>query len=177
MTSLLSFRKATVSDIPGIKKILDEAREAQRQQGFTQWEEGYPSKGVIAADIESGRGYLLEEETELAAYSAIGFSDREYERLENIWNHHGPYGVIHRTGIADRYRGRHVSAILLFLRKSHQGQRGWSRQDRYGDEQPRDATHPFQKRIHQPWGPEFHLGRKNRSRKNIYLNKYFTFTL
>ena len=93
MTSRLSFRKATVSDIPGIKKILDEAREAQRQQGFAQWEEG--------------------EGTELAAYSAIGFSDREYERLENIWHHHGPYGVIHRTGIADRYRGRHVSAILL----------------------------------------------------------------
>lgn len=113
MTSRLSFRKATVSDIPGIKKILDEAREAQRQQGFTQWEEGYPSTGVIAADIESGRGYLLEEGNEAAAYSAIGFSDREYERLENIWHHHGPYGVIHRTGIADRYRGRHVSAILF----------------------------------------------------------------
>ncbi len=107
------FRKATESDIPVIKAVLDEAREAQRSNGFRQWKDGYPSEQIITADIKTGQGYLLEQDGIIAAYADIAFTDPEYDRLEHIWNLHTSYGAIHRIGIADRFRGRRVSYILL----------------------------------------------------------------
>ncbi len=50
---------ADLSDIPVILRITDAGRRAQREQGFLQWQDGYPDKAIVESDILLGAGRLL----------------------------------------------------------------------------------------------------------------------
>ena len=53
-------RKTTISDIGGVMPIFEEARKTIAALGIDQWQNGYPSKEVIIADIELGQSYVCE---------------------------------------------------------------------------------------------------------------------
>jgi len=100
--------KATLSDIPVISDILSDARKTMRENGnFSQWPEGYPSREMIASDIERGCGYLCMEDGRVKGYFAlIEGPDPTYAKIyEGSWiDTDTPYGVIHRICSA---RGAH----------------------------------------------------------------------
>lgn len=50
----MAYRLALKSDIPQIMKIVDEAQEFIKNQGFNQWQDGYPDEGAFLADISGG---------------------------------------------------------------------------------------------------------------------------
>lgn len=107
--------KARHEDLPEIMRILGEARMAQRRAGFKQWADGYPPASAVISDIEAGSGYLLTDYDTIAGYVAVSFSDKEYDRLDEIWNIKGSYGVAHRIAIADSHRGKGISKVLFDL--------------------------------------------------------------
>lgn len=107
---------AKLSDLPVCMKILDSGRTFQRQQGFTQWRDGYPAEGDVQRDIESGGAYLLTIDNTPAAYVYIGFDgDPAYPLIEGRWRFEEPYGVLHRVAISTDFRGFGLSDVLFDL--------------------------------------------------------------
>lgn len=106
-------RKATFDDITDVMRILAQARQAQRRAGFRQWDDGYPSRDVVHADISNGVGYILDDGGVAAGYVAIARRDEEYDRHLELWDVTMDYAVFHRIAIADGYRGHKLSATLF----------------------------------------------------------------
>ena len=56
------FRKASVSEVPQIWKIIQQAIVRRKNDGSEQWQDGYPNENVIKQDITKGIGYVLIDE-------------------------------------------------------------------------------------------------------------------
>jgi len=107
----MELRKANVDDISEVMRIFAQARLAQRAAGFRQWEDGYPSVGVLRSDINDSIGYVLDDGGRIAGYVAVASSDEEYDRHKELWNTERSYAVFHRIAISDGYRGRECPAF------------------------------------------------------------------
>ena len=107
---------ATADDLPVCMKILDSGRSFQRQQGFTQWRDGYPGVEDVLSDIACGGAHLLMVDGAPAAYVYIGFDgDPSYPAIEGAWHLDAPYGVLHRVAISEHFRGMGLSDVLFRL--------------------------------------------------------------
>ncbi len=103
-------------DIPAYMAILDGGREFQRQQGFVQWSDGYPDRGSVEEDVKTGRGYALLADGQIAAYLYIGFDgDPSYPKIKGAWHFDGPYAVVHRIAIGEKFRGCGLTAEVFRL--------------------------------------------------------------
>lgn len=107
---------AKLTDLSVCMEILDSGRAFQRQQGFTQWRDGYPAAADVQRDIESDGAYLLTVDGSPAAYVYIGFDgDPSYPAIEGKWRFDEPYGVLHRVAISTTFRGMGLSGVLFTL--------------------------------------------------------------
>lgn len=107
---------ATPEDIPVCLKILSDGRAFQRKQGFTQWQDGYPARSHVEADIEKSGGYVLQADGKIAAYLYIGFDgDPSYDDIDGAWYSSAPYAVVHRVAISEAFRGRGLADVIFQL--------------------------------------------------------------
>ena len=54
-------------------RIIQEAKQFQKAQGFTQWTEDYPNLETIRQDIQAGKGYAVTCGDQIAGYMCIDF--------------------------------------------------------------------------------------------------------
>jgi GNAT superfamily N-acetyltransferase len=112
----MTLRKATLSELPVIWEILQQAIAQRKQEGSMQWQNGYPNPQVIQEDIAQGYGYVLVEDEMIIAYSAIIFGvESAYNDIIGQWLTHGDYVVVHRVATANAVKGRGVGTHLLNL--------------------------------------------------------------
>lgn len=64
------FRKAAVTDIDPVWRIILQAKEQMRLLGSRQWQDGYPALDDIRRDIADGCGYVLAAGNVPVAYGA-----------------------------------------------------------------------------------------------------------
>ena len=103
-------RKAEPNDQETIWEILQQAILRRKNDGSSQWQDGYPS-----TDIENEFGYLLEIDGEIAAYSALIFNNEPaYENIEGKWLSDDDFFVVHRVAVSDQFLGKGI-ATKLFL--------------------------------------------------------------
>lgn len=101
------FRLAEPADIPEIWEILQQAIGRRSAEGSEQWQDGYPNEQIIAADISSHNGFVIEYEHAVAAYAAIIYNDEPaYEQIEGKWLSVQPFYVVHRLAVAERFLGK-----------------------------------------------------------------------
>ena len=95
-----SIRTVQASDMADVMKVMAAARGIMRQSGnMHQWGEGYPSEAAIAADMERGGGYVVEDEGVIVAYFAfLPSPEPTYNQIfEGKWlDNRSPYHVVHR---------------------------------------------------------------------------------
>lgn len=109
-------RKAIYTDIPACLEVLDQGRQSQREAGFVQWLDGYPSEGNVRNDIDSGMAHvLMTDDGSIAGYIAIAYDDTEYERLFEIWTPVEKYAVFHRLAVAKPFSHQGIGALLFGL--------------------------------------------------------------
>ena len=93
-------RPATPADVTDIMAVMDAARQTMRRSGNpNQWNDGYPSEEVIAADMERGGGFVVVEQDRVVAYFAfLASPEPTYGVIyEGQWlDDESPYHVIHR---------------------------------------------------------------------------------
>ena len=104
----MNIRKAKREELTRIEEIYAAARVFMREHGNPdQWKNQYPTRELIAQDIEKERLYACEQDGEILGvfYFALG-EDPTYLLIEDgKWLSDDPYGVIHRIAVAARGRG------------------------------------------------------------------------
>ncbi len=107
-------RKATLTEIPIIWEILQQAIEQRRKDGSNQWQNGYPNEQTILDDISSGCGYVLVEDEMIITYAAIIFGvEPAYNELKGKWLSYGDYAVVHRVATAESVKGKGIATYLF----------------------------------------------------------------
>ncbi|WP_343585322.1 GNAT family N-acetyltransferase [Flavobacterium sp.] len=113
-TEQLVLRKAVLSEVPAIWKILQDAIEQRRLDGSTQWQDGYPNELSIKNDIENGNGYVLTENESILCYAVIMFDkDPAYNNIEGKWLTDGDYTVVHRVAVSKLAKGKGIATKLF----------------------------------------------------------------
>jgi hypothetical protein len=72
----MKIRKSNRADIPSIMEIISHAQSLLRSGGVDQWQDGYPTAEIIAADIAKSESYLLEDNGVILATAVISFAAR-----------------------------------------------------------------------------------------------------
>ena len=96
----MTITKAKYDDLEMIIPIYDYARSFMTDNGNpNQWINGYPSREIIAEDINNDSFYVCknEEESIVGAFTFIIGNDSTYENIySGKWLNDKTYGVIHR---------------------------------------------------------------------------------
>ena len=108
-------RKATIEDIAEVMSIVADAQLSLRELGIDQWQDGYPSKSVIAEDIASKVGYVYCIDNKVVGYAAIVFDgEGAYTQIpDNKWNTTNNYVVVHRLCVRNGYTKVGVAMALI----------------------------------------------------------------
>ena len=114
----MEIRKATPEDIGAMLALFDEARATIARLGINQWQNGYPSQGVVTEDIAQGRAYIITEDGALCGtYVLIEDGEPTYDRIyDGAWatgNDSRDYLAIHRVAVAVRVRGKGISTAII----------------------------------------------------------------
>jgi len=108
------FRKATPLDADRIWEILQQAIQKRKNEGSSQWQDGYPNPTVVAEDIDNGYGYVLANNNDIAGYCAVVINDEPaYEAIEGKWLTNGDFVLYHRVAIAENYLGKGLARQML----------------------------------------------------------------
>ena len=108
------FRKAELSEITLIWEILQQAIQRRKEDGSTQWQDGYPNPNVVQKDIEKGEGFVLLDGETVIGYSAVLINDEPaYEKIEGNWLTNGDFIVVHRVAISEKYLGKGFAKMIL----------------------------------------------------------------
>ena len=112
----LNFRIATEIDIPIIWEILQQAISRRKNDGSTQWQDGYPNLETVKADVEKGQNYVLTENGVVIVTAALIFNDEPaYDEIEGKWLSDGEFLVVHRVGVSNEVAGKGYAKKLFVL--------------------------------------------------------------
>lgn len=111
----LKIRHSHVEDLPRIMEIIAMAVDYMKENHIDQWSENYPDRGRFLQDIEKNESYICQIGGCIAATAALSLRDESnYEKIfEGRWKTSGPYGVIHRIAVDDRFKGTGVAAAFV----------------------------------------------------------------
>ena len=101
-------RPATISDLPRILEIYEDARAFMRQNGNpNQWFDTHPAEAILLDDIPRQQLYVCALDGAIVAvFAYIQGTDPTYLEIDGDgWLNDEPYGVIHRIAIAHRGQG------------------------------------------------------------------------
>lgn len=100
---------AEKQDLDAIMEIVKQAQAFIKSQGFEQWNDGYPQRTQFEEDIEKKSCYVMKSHKQVVGFMTLLFEKEEaYDSLEGKWLTDLPYGVIHRSAIAESFRGHHA---------------------------------------------------------------------
>lgn len=109
-----TFEQAGENDEEAAWQIVHSAALDMVARGRHQWDEGYPPRQSLTADIRHGNGYVLRADGQTAAYAAVTFDgEPSYDHLQGTWLTQGPYATIHRTAVSLSQRGRGLARLLF----------------------------------------------------------------
>lgn len=111
-------RKTTAADIDEIVPILDEARRTIAALGINQWQDGYPNRESIEADLAKDYSYVLVNDGHvIGTFALIPDGEPLYDVIENgHWttgDDSRNYNAVHRVAIAVASRGSGASTKLV----------------------------------------------------------------
>ena len=107
LTAPLLCRPATRQDLPAILDIVTQAQALLARRGIDQWQDGYPRAEHLQADLDRGECHVLTCGDELAAFFTLsGQHESCYDDItDGKWSSDESYTVLHRSAVADRFRG------------------------------------------------------------------------
>lgn len=111
-----SIRSTTRQDIPAVMEIIEQAKQFLKEQGLTQWQNGYPNSFVIEKDIELCQSYLTYSDSNLVGTFCLCFTkEASYETIyDGAWlNQDKPYAALHRIATSTTFRKSGVASYMV----------------------------------------------------------------
>jgi ribosomal protein S18 acetylase RimI-like enzyme len=116
MSAVLALRTATEADVDAVMDLVRACIARMREQGIEQWDEVYPDRATIAADVSVGALYIASFGD--ASWAGVfTLDDREDPRWAVArWTITGTrIGVVHRLMVDPRQQGRGLARQLMQL--------------------------------------------------------------
>lgn len=112
----MNLRKATLSEVPAIWEILQQAIARRKQDGSEQWQDGYPNEQSIHNDLANDSAYVLIDNDKIIAYAAIIFGvEPAYTDIQGKWLTNDEYVVVHRVATSNEVIGKGIATHLFKL--------------------------------------------------------------
>jgi GNAT superfamily N-acetyltransferase len=109
----MTIRLSHPNDLPALMDIFNEARSTIAQLGIDQWQDGYPSQGIIAEDIAQRRSYAVELEGTVRGTFVLVEAEPDYDTIyEGQWRD-SAYLAVHRVAVSVASRGTGVAAAIM----------------------------------------------------------------
>lgn len=103
----IKLRKAEIEDRDVIWEMIQQSIERRRQDGSTQWQNGYPNINTVESDIAKEFGYILTVDGTPAVYAALILNDEPaYSTIEGAWLSNGEFVVVHRVAVDAKFAGQ-----------------------------------------------------------------------
>ena len=109
-----------------IMEIIEDGRAYLKSQGLDQWQEGYPDRAQIDADLASGNGRVFCVGDRIAGYACVCFgADPFYFDIDGAWLDDKPYAVIHRCAVKASERGKGLGDTIFKTLEGFVKERGF----------------------------------------------------
>ena len=111
----VSLRRATDEDVGGVLELVRACVDHLRANGIEQWDDRYPDRSTIEADVRGREAFVASHETGLLGYVALGArQDPEYAAVP--WAYAvGPIAVISRLMVNPAAQGRGFAQAVMGL--------------------------------------------------------------
>ena len=107
-------------------KVIERCRAALEAQGIAQWDTFYPTRAVVASDVERGALFILEDDDGRCVGSVALDEEQADEYREVAWTTSEPALVVHRLTIDPRAQGRGLGHELMAFAEAHAARRGYA---------------------------------------------------
>lgn len=109
------FRRTRTADVDRVMAIFAQAQRFFKANGIDQWQNGYPNRQTIEADIRRRYGYVLEYGHRIVATAAVSFDgEPTYQRIEDgNWSTNEPYAVVHRMAVDVTEKGIGRASVIM----------------------------------------------------------------
>ncbi|WP_439131820.1 GNAT family N-acetyltransferase [Polaribacter sp.] len=114
----MNIRLSTLTDVPRILEIIDDAKALLKSLHIDQWQNGYPNAEQVENDIKNGESYVIVNDKN-AIMATTMFTTRPeptYKKvIDGNWiiDETLPYGVIHRLAMAKEFRGLGIAKFVF----------------------------------------------------------------
>jgi len=100
-------RTAEMRDLDAICGIIDHAKASLASRNIDQWQDGYPNRETILADIGRRAGRVLVEGSQVVGYCMLSFAgEPTYREIDGAWRvKKEKYAVMHRVAVARQGEG------------------------------------------------------------------------
>ena len=106
-------------------QIVDRCRTALRARGILQWDDVYPTRQTVEADIECARLYVLHSGDEAAAIVTVDATpDEQYATVP--WTSAEPALVVHRLCVDPAAQRRGLGGRLMDYVEAHAEHHGFA---------------------------------------------------
>ena len=114
----MEIRRTEMSDLEALMPIFDEARTTIASLGIDQWQNGYPNRTVITADVNGSRSHCIVVDGEICGtFALIRDSEPTYNEIfDGEWltgDGREHYYAIHRVAISVKCRGKGISTAII----------------------------------------------------------------
>lgn len=115
---MTKLRKSTIADLAKIASMVEQAKLYLKEQGSSQWQDGYPDEETLMGDINEGESYVVEDKGgEVCATFVLSFrGELTYSVIDGgewLTPIDTKYGVVHRIAIDDTVRGCGVGELIF----------------------------------------------------------------
>lgn len=109
----MDIRKSRTDEIKEIMRIINNAIKDMESEAIYQWDNIYPTEGVIYKDIAEGNLYVYMSENAICGFAVFNdFQDSEYETVPWIYTI-GKSLIIHRLCVDPKYKGKGIATKLI----------------------------------------------------------------
>ncbi|MDP4988988.1 MAG: GNAT family N-acetyltransferase [Polaribacter sp.] len=113
----MKIQHATLSDVPKIMEIIEDAKIYLASLGIDQWQNGYPNAEQIENDIKNAESYVVLDDTNTIIATTMFTTRKEptYKIIKGNWliNENEQYGVIHRLATGKNYRKNGIAQVVF----------------------------------------------------------------
>ena len=118
-------RRTELADIASVMEVIADAQRRLRDSGVDQWQDGYPTAEIIAADVAQAESYVYTIDNKIVATAVISFAGEiTYTEIDGRWMDDSPYVVIHRLAVRAGYERQGLAAKLFDFAHTFAVERG-----------------------------------------------------
>lgn len=126
-------RKAQINEVGEIMELVAKCVQVMQAGGSDQWDDSYPNKEIISADIENGTLYAYVDNGAIAGILVLDENQSELYRDIQWAQEQGPHLIMHRLAVHPEVQGKGIARKLIAFAEEHARVSGYTsiRMDTY----------------------------------------------